>query len=116
MSETEVFPHFPKQLILTVAKCEEDVIILSLDILDSPEVDVDLVSADCRGRGPAPGQEEGPDPPVELDQGGPPGGVGDHLRGDLHTLGHAAHSETRVIKSDKESFTLYTDKARVSQV
>ena len=94
MSETEVFPHLPKQLILTVATCEEDAIISSLDILDSPEVDVDLVSADCRGRGPAPGQEEGPDPPVELDQGGPPGDVRDHLRGDLHTPRHAANSET----------------------
>ena len=93
VSDTEVFPHFPKQLILTVAICKENVIISSLEILDSPEVDVDLVSANCRGRGPAPGQEEGPDPPEELDQGGPPGGVGDHLRGDLHTPGHTAHSE-----------------------
>ena len=68
------------------------------DLLDSPEVDVDLVSAQFRG--PALYKEQGPDSPVEPDQGGASHCVRDHLRADGDTPGHTAHSEARVIKPE----------------
>ena len=72
------------------------------DPLDSPEVDVDFVWAELRG--PGLGQQQRLDSPVEPEQGGPPGGVWDHLRGEGDTAGHAAHWEAGVIKPEHESF------------
>ena len=82
-----------------MTSCEEDAV-CHHDLPDGPEVDVDLLGADGLGQGPGPGQEEGPDPPVEPEQGGAPHRVRHHLRADLHTPGHAAHGEAGVVKPE----------------